>query len=236
MPMLTTPKAALAAAALALLAGPALASPVTVSTQFNTSEGFVTGDFGDQTISNGPLSVTFSGGQQQQSFNLAAYNVNPAAYLWINGTLVDSVGPNAGTNSVSGDGIDDDLGLIDFNIGVSEVSFFAANIANGAAAALTFFGVDDVSVLGTILISQESNQLSDGATPTVITSSVFAGQEIGSIGVNLPGPASPPNPPYALAIDSFSATAAVPEPTTLATLALGSVGMAGLRYRRRKRA
>lgn len=209
-----------AAACACFFAAPAQAA--TITTQFDTSDGFVTGDFGDVTLTSGSLSVTFSGGQQQQGFDLPSYNVNPAAYMFINGPFTGSFG-----GTVSGDGTDDDSGMIDFNIGVVEVSFFAANRGFGAGTTLNIFGVDDTTMLGSISITQTSNQASDGAMLTTITGSDFGGL-IGKIGIDLPGPAG--NPPYVLAIDSFSAR--VPEPGTAALLAAGLLGFGVARRRR----
>lgn len=187
----------------------------TITTSFNTGDGFVTGDTNPATLTNGVFSATFSGGQQQQGLDLPSYHTNPAGYLFINGLL----------NGVSGS---NDTGLIDFNIGVTEVSFFAANRGQGAGVALNIFGVDDTTLLDTIFITQTSNQDADGAFPTTLNSLVL-GALIGSIGIDLPGPAG--NPPYVLAIDDFSVTA-VPLP---AALPLFLAGLAGLGFFRRRR-
>ena len=189
----------------------------TISTQFNTSDGFIQGDFNPVTLTDGPLEVTFSGGQQQQFFDLQSYNGNPAGYLFINGNF----------NGVSGDGIDDDRGLIDFNLGVNEVSFFAANRGNGAQVTLNIFGTDDTTLLGTVDIKQTSNQTTDGAVETMISSATLGGL-IGSIEVDLPGPAA--NPPYVLAIDTFSASADIPEPAS----AIAILGLSSLMLWRRR--
>ena len=60
------------------------ASAQTISTEFNTSDGFITGPtngaaaaagaFSDVTLTNGAFDVTFSGGQQQQGFDGPSYN------------------------------------------------------------------------------------------------------------------------------------------------------------------
>lgn len=197
-----------------LYSSPALGSTFTVETSFDTSDGFMTGDLNDITLSDGLLDVTFSGGQQQQGFDLPSYNSNPAAYLFNNGDFTGSFG---GTIPSVGD-----TGLIDFNLGVSEVSFFAANRGNGAAVTINVLGVDDMTILDTILITQASNQPGDAAVPTIISSSTL-GELIGSLAIDLPGPAG--NPPYVLAIDTFSATASVPESNnTVAVMLLGILG------------
>jgi len=206
----------------AMLVGIVLAIPAfsgTVSTQFDTSDGFITGDTNPITLNDGAFQVTFSGGQQQQMFDLDSYNVNPAGFLWINGNF----------NGVTGDGVSDDTGLIDFNFGVVEVSFFAANRGNGPGVTLNIFGVDDITPLGTLLVTQDSNQFVSGATITTLSSANFGGSLIGSIGIDLPGPAM--NPPYVLALDTFRATMAVPAP---ATIWLFGGGMLGLIIFRRK--
>ena len=210
-----------------LLAPHAMA--VAISTQFNTSDGFVTGDFNPVTLTNGGLSVTFAGGQQLQGFDLPSYNTNPAGYLFINGPFTGSFGSTVSGDGGAVDGINDDLGLIDFNTGVATVSFFAANRANGGGVTLNVFGVDDTTLLGTVFITQTSNQSSDGASLTTITSAAFGGS-IGSIGIDLPGPAG--NPPYVLAIDNFSVRTAIPEPVT-ASLSLMGLGVLSIAARRR---
>lgn len=197
----------------------------TIATQFNVSDGFVTGDFNPVTLSDDDLEVTFSGGQQQQMFDLPSYNDNPAGYLFVNGPFTGSFG-----NTTSGDGIDDDAGRIDFNVGVSDVSFFAANRGNGAQVTLSIFGTDDKTVLGTLAITQTSNQDADGALLTTISAADYGGL-IGSIGVDLPGPAG--MPPYVLALDEFSASSAqvanVPEPGTALLLGLGLFALGSTR-------
>ncbi|MEM1367180.1 MAG: PEP-CTERM sorting domain-containing protein [Cyanobacteria bacterium P01_H01_bin.15] len=207
----------------ALSASIAPASAQTITTQFNLSDGFITGDFGDVTLTEGDFEVTFSGGQQQQTFDLPSYNVGPAGFLFINGGT-GFTGTSGNTASATGD-----TGLIDFNLGVEEVSFFAANRANGAATTLNIFGVDDSTLLGSLPITQTSNQLGDGAVLTTLLASDFGGL-IGSIEIDLPGPAA--NPPYVLAIDTFSATASTPEPAALVGL-LAVVGVASLSKRQR---
>ncbi len=188
------------------------ATASTVSTNFDLSDGFVTGGLAPVSVSNGFLDVTFSGGQQQQMFDGPSYNTNPSAYLFVNGP--GFIGNISGTEAVS----TGDMGLIDFNVPVSEVSFFGANRAMGAATTLRVLGVDG-TLLDTILITQTSNQLGDGAVPTMISSEAL-GALIGSIEVDLPGPAG--MPPYVFALDTFSATASTPESsTTLGIMAFG---------------
>lgn len=196
----------------ALMVGAAHAN--TITTSFNAGDGFITGDTNPVTLTNGAFQTTFSGGQQQQGLDLPSYHTNPAGYLFINGVF----------NGVGGSS---DTGLIDFSIGVTDVSFFAANRGQGAGVTLNTFGVDDTTLLDTIFITQTSNQDADGAVPTTLSSLVL-GALIGSIGIDLPGPAG--NPPYVLAIDDFSVTA-VPLP---AAFPLFLVGLASLGLWRRR--
>ena len=153
--------------------------------------------------------VTFSGGQQQQMFLGTAYNNGPAAYLFING--------GGGFNGASSTGDTGSISLL--GLGATEVSFHAANLANGPATTFTAIGVSG-SVLAT-LTTQVSALNGDDASE-ILTFNALGSDNIASIQVNLPGPASPVNPPYAAAIDTFSATLAVPEPSSaiLAGLAL----------------
>ena len=215
----------LALAATAALMPSAYAS--TISTEFNLSDGFVTGGFAPVTLASpsGSFTTTFSGGQQQQMFDGPSYNNGPAGFLFVNGTFTGASG-----NSVAGDGVTDDAGLIDFSgAGVTNVSFFAANRANGPATTLNIFGVDDTTLLGSILVANTVNQ-GPGSALTVIDSANFGGALIGSIGIDLPGPVM--NPPYVLAIDNFSATA-VPIPAALPLFisAIAGLGVFGRRRR-----
>ena len=193
-----------------------------ISTEFNTSDGFVTGSFAPITLSSSSVpgfDATFSLGQQQQSFDGGSYVNGPAGFLFINGNF----------NGATGDGINDDAGVIDFSgNGASEVTFFGANRANGAAVGFEVFGVDDTTSLGQFSITQTS--LSPSATQTIL-SEIALGGAIGRIEFDLPGPAA--NAPYALAIDTFTATSAavIPEPGTAGIFLFGALAMV-LRCRR----
>ncbi|MEM6689443.1 MAG: PEP-CTERM sorting domain-containing protein [Planctomycetota bacterium] len=188
----------------------------TIQTSFSTADGFTTGSTAPVSLSDGQFAVTFEGGQQQQFFDGPSYNSGPDAYLFINGNFNGAVGTN-------------DTGLIDFSVGVTNVSFFAANRANGAGVTLNVFGIDDTTLLGSSVVTQTDIRALANPTITEFLASDFGGNAIGSIQIDLPGPAA--NPPYALAIDSFSATA-VPEPSTLAFLSLVGIGVVQRRRRR----
>jgi len=155
--------------------------------------------------------VTFSGGQQQQSFLGAAYNNGPAGYLFING--------GTGFNGAASTGDTGDI-LFGGN-GATAVSFHAANLANGPATTFTSFDVDGNELES--LLTQVSS-LNGSSEDEILNFTAIGGQNIARIEVNLPGPASPVNPPYAAAIDTFSATfaPAVPEPSSLALLSLAA--------------
>lgn len=182
-----------------------LNAQTTVTTSFSTGDGFTTGGTADVVIGGGL--VTFSGGQQQQSFLPAAYNAGPDAYLFING--------GGGFNGAASTG---DTGAILFGGGgATTVSFHAANLANGAATSFSAVGVNGSPI--TTLLTQVSTL--QGTNPNeILTFSALPGENIGQINVDLPGPAA--NPPYAASIDTFSATiaAAVPEPSSIALLSL----------------
>lgn len=192
-----------------------------VSTSFSNADGFATGATGDVMLSDGALTVTFSGGVQQQSFDGPSYNAGPDAYFFINGTFTGSFG---GTQAGS-----TDVGTISFSTGVDEVSFFAADRANGTPS-IRVIADDGVTVLTTVSVTGTSNQ--PGATPFTFTSSVL-GDQIGSIEIDNAGPAG--NPPYVTAIDSFSASvSAVPEPSSMIA-GLVLVGGAATRRLRKRR-
>lgn len=191
-----------------------------VTTTFSSSE-FSTGSFAPVTLlsGDGTLSATFSGGVQRQSFDGPSYNDGPDAYFFINGTFTGSFGDTQSGST--------DIGRVVFNRGVESVSFFAADRANGQPSfrVLSTTGNE----LTSQLITATTNRPSGGATAINLDSATL-GSLIGSIEFDNAGPAG--NPPYVIAIDSFSATAAaVPEPSgalPLLFLALGTV------FRRRR--
>ena len=187
----------------------------TITTSFSTSDGFVTGDNSDVTLMNSGFEITFSGGQQQQAFDGSSYNAGPDGYLFFNGTFGGVTGNT-------------DVGTIDFNRGVNDVSFFLANRANGAGVTVRALGVDDTTILGSEFVTQTSIQNATNPSLTQFTSQDFGGALIGSLEIDLPGPAN--NPPYVAAIDTFSATA-IPEPSSI--LVMGAIGTLAI-LRRRK--
>ena len=174
-----------------------------ISTSFDTADGFITGDTAPVVLSDGDFTATFSGGQQQQMFDGPSYNSGPAAYLFVNGGT-GFTGTSGNTAPPTGDS----TGQVDFNQGVTEISFFAANRANGAQGTINVFAEDDLTLLGTVPVIQTENTAASGAVATVISSADFGGQLIGSLAFDNAGPADPPNPPYVIAIDSFTASAA----------------------------
>ena len=196
-----------------------------ITTEFDTSDGFVTGDTGDVTLTDGAgFEVTFSGGQQQQMFDGPSYNNGPAADLFINDGPGDAGfdGANPNTGPATGDGINDDIGNILFNVGASSVSFFAANRANGASSTVNVFGLD-----GALLTSAPIPNGAAGDNLFTFTADDL-GAGIGRIEFDLAGPAA--NPPYVVAVDSFTVQA--PEPGMLSLF--GAFALVGLVARRRR--
>jgi len=179
----------------------------TITTEFGTVDGFVTGGTDDVVLDG---LVTFTGGQQQQMFFGAAYNNGPAGYLFING--------GGGFNGAASTG---DTGSILFGgAGATAVSFHAANLENGAATSFTSFDVNGVQI-ETLLTQVDNLNNNVGDANEILSFSAIGGVNIGRIDADLPGPAA--NPPYAAAIDTFSATfAAVPEPSSVALLGLAA--------------
>ena len=92
------------------------------------------------------------------------------------------------------------------------------------------FGLDDTTSLGNFPGAITQTTLNGSPIQTVLNSSTLGGP-IGSIAFDLPGPAS--NPPYVLALDTFTATAAaaIPEPSSAAILLIGACAMATRRRR-----
>ncbi len=205
-----------------------------VSTGFGTEDGFVTGPvngaaaapgaFEDVVVSDGTLEVTFSGGQQQQAFDGPSYEQGPSAYLLVNTGPGAAVFTGASGNTITGGANNgDQTGSISFNTGVTEVSFFATNRANGPAATLDIFDIGGDLLLEDFVI--DSGAIAD---QQFSFNSVDLGGLIGEITFDLPGPNA--NAPYVLAIDTFSATA-VPTPSAIGA---GLAGLALLSGRRRR--
>ena len=212
----------------------------TVTTGFDTSDGFITGPvngaspaagaFNPVTVqsASGFFAATFIGGQQQQGFDFPSYQAGGTGYFFVN------TGPGAATftgssgNTITGGANNgDQTGSIVFNnLGASTVSFFAADRANGAASTLDIFDLN-----GALLLDDFSIPSGNVADQFFSFDAASLGGNIGSITFDLPGPAA--NPPYVLAIDTFSATAAIPEPSSAALIG-GSLLFAGL-FRRRRR-
>ena len=216
--------------AAATMLAQAAATPVVVETEFNTSDGFVTGARnGDAPIaaSFAPVSigdglVTFSGGQQQQMFDGPSYNNGPAGFIFINGggsqtPFVGTSGNSAIGDGGAFDGISDDQGFIDIGgFGASEVSFTGANRGLGAAVGITVTSFDGSETFSFSFTETVASLIS-------ITSADLNGALIGQIAFDLPGPAS--NPPYAFSIDSFSALVETPLPGAALLLLTGLAGL-----------
>ncbi len=236
--MITSLRILPALAVLAMLGTSAFAQSVSVG--FDIGEGFTTGPvngsaaaagaFDDVTISSGGFDVTFSGGQQQQSFDGPSYQAGGTGFLFVNtGGGAATFTGTSGNTITGGLNNGDQTGSITFSgLGASTVSFYAADRANGAESLFDVVGTD-----GTILqddVSIDSGSVSDNFFS--LDASALGGN-IGSITFDLPGPAA--NAPYVLGIDTFSATAAtvasVPEPSSIVAL-MSVMAIAGLRRRR----
>lgn len=206
---------------LALLSAASLtAQASTISTTFARSEGFTSRDTDDVVLTNSidGFAVTFSGGVQEQSFDGPAYAAGPDAYFFVSagmGTFTGSFGvrPLASTG---------DTGTVSFNRGVTDLSFNAANRANGTPS----FQILDLN--GNLLSSSSITETSNRAVASGFSfNSEDLGGLIGSVVFDNAGPAG--NPPYVIAIDRFSATA-VPEPSSVLMCCIGLA--ATLRRRR----
>lgn len=201
-----------------------IANAQLISTEFSAPD-FTTGDFNPVTLTSGAFGVTFSGGQQQQMFDGGSYNNGPAGYLFLN------TGPGAATfvgstgNAITGGANNGDQnGLITFSgPGAGSVSFYAADRANGTSS----FEVFDTAGASLGVNTLGFGNLGDAGT---LYSLNFGSTAIGSIAFDLAGPAA--NPPYVVAIDTFSATAAVPEPASAGLIGLVSLAMMVTRRRK----
>lgn len=196
-----------------------------VSTGFDTEDGFITGPINGAAPAAGAFAdvtidglVTFSGGQQQQMFDMGGYQAGPAGFLFVNTGGGSSVFTGGSNNTITGGANNgDNNGLISILGGATSVSFYAADRANGANTTIDIFGVDGITILADDFVIPSGNVADNFFEFTAED----LGANIGSISFNLPGPAA--NPPYVVAIDSFSATTVIPEPSSalLAGLALG---------------
>lgn len=203
----------------------------TISTSFNTSDGFVTGPTNGAVADAGAFDsvtigglVTFSGGQQQQMFDGPSYQSGSAAFLFVNTGPGSAVFTGASGNTITGGANNGDTtGLISILGGASFVSFFAADRANGIQTTFDVLGVD-----GTVLSSNNPIPSGDVEDNFIELSAADLGANIGSISFDLPGPNA--NAPYVVAIDTFTAEV-VPEPSS-ALLAGVALGMSFLRRRR----
>ncbi|NEP59218.1 MAG: PEP-CTERM sorting domain-containing protein [Symploca sp. SIO2G7] len=195
-----------AVGALTLLASPQAAKAFTLSTDFDPPE--VALGSTDITLGTGSRSVTFSGGTTVSLGQPQFYQTPPAAYL-INGAGAGGAGA---------------VGTIDFSTPVESVSFFAVNGGNGQATIDVFDTLSNLLTSTTITAADISDPAAEFN---------FAFNNIGSIKITNPGPASPPNPPYQTFVDSFSATA-VPEPTAIAGLGFAVASIASLRRKHKK--
>ncbi|MEM1109817.1 MAG: PEP-CTERM sorting domain-containing protein [Planctomycetota bacterium] len=183
-----------------------------VDTGFDTADGFVTGPingdapaagaFDDVSLSSGDLQVTFSGGQQQQFFDGPSYQAGGTGFLFVNTGGGSAVFTGTSGNTITGGANNGDQnGAISFSQGVTEVSFFGADRANGAATTIDIFDTSG----GLLLEDFEIESGSVGDQQFSFSSRELGGL-IGEITFDLPGPAA--NPPYVAAIDTFSATRA----------------------------
>lgn len=195
-----------------------ISSATTISTSFDLADGFAAQDTNDIVLSDNGFQVTFSGGQAERRFDGPSYRTGPSAFFFVNGPSFEgSFG-----RTINGTG---DVGTVSFNIGVLNLSFAAADRANGTGA----FRILDQ--LGNTLASQSvTNEVNRNSDLFEFSSDDFGGTLIGGIEFDNAGPNM--NPPYVIAIDDFSATA-VPEPSS-ALLVGASLSLLALRRRRQR--
>ena len=168
-----------------------------INSTFSTAEGFTTGGTTPVDLTAGNLTLTVSGGQQQQSFDGPSYNTGPDAYFFISGPSF--TGSFGGTAPGTGD-----TGDLTFNRGVTEVSFFAADRAIGTPT-VRVFGTDDTTVLAEVSVTDTDIRGFANPTPLTFDANVL-GELIGRVEIDNAGPAG--NPPYVTAIDTLSAVRA----------------------------
>ena len=154
------------------------------------------------------FTATISGGEANTLGRPELYNIPNSSFL-ITGAGAGGAGS---------------VGLIDFSAPVEFVSLTAANGGNGQATINVLDDFDNLLTSATVTTTEISDPGSQFE---------FLFDRISSIEIINPGPASPPNPPYLTAIGSFSAEAAVPEPTLMAGLGLVGASMFLLRRRQK---
>lgn len=189
-------------------------SPVTVGTGF-------TATFNDglavQGSANGGLYDGFFGpGNASNTGNNAAFFVLNNGGAGVQFTSIPN-NPSLFVDTI-------DVASVTFNQAVSNVSFAFQILGNGPSSAVQLLDINGVIIDSIPLIETDTDRDSIATfTQISIDTTGFKGGEVFGIQFNNAGPASPvPNPPYGIAVDSFSATA-VPEPSAalLAGLALG---------------
>ena len=200
-----------------------LVSAGTVLTSFSRADGFVSRSFANTSLTDADLTVTFSGGFQEQSFDGPAYNAGPEAYFFVNAGMGTFVG-NFNRRPIASR---TDIGTVSFNTGVNELSFYAADRGIGTP---TFRLLDEN---GDLILSETISGTSnrDAGSFYDFDDSDLGGRLVRTIEFDNAGPAG--MPPYAIAIDSFRASNAtvVPEPSGVL---LGCVALMGGVLRRRR--
>ena len=115
-------------------------------------------------------------------FSGLAYNNGPAAYLFING--------GGGFNGAASTG---DTGNIFFGGGgATDVSFHAADLANGPATIFTSFDIDG-AVLESFETQVDNLNGNAGDAGEILNFAAVGGQNIFRIEANLPGPVANPS-------------------------------------------
>ena len=193
---------------------PMIAAMVVAVTVGSAQAGIIFTDFNDPNPPLGSTEFTVGSGLKQATFTggETVFRGDPDLY---------ASPPNAWLIAGAGAGGAGAVGVIDFLIDATMVSFFAINAANGQAT------VQFLDASGAILNTQTvtASVMSDPAAQIS-----FSGGGIRQVRIINPGPASPPAPPYETFIDNF--TAEIPTPGTVALMGLGLIGIGLVRRRR----
>lgn len=204
-----------------------LSHATTITTGFESGSNalFADGTRTDITLTDNTaganFSTTFRGGVALTRFDGPSYHQGSSAYFFVRGGGFNGTFNRGPLTPTGADGQ-----ILFGGNGASNVSFWAANRRNGPGITVTAFDSLDNAI--------GSSQLVSASSFSRFTFDADPGSAIARLQFDLPRASPTPNPPYVLALDTFSATSAttVPEPSAALLGALGLLALANRRTRK----